>query len=80
MIQLTIYSRDGCHLCEDMLEHLEMLRQDHGFGIEIRDVDSNPDWLNAYSDLVPVLEYNGKQICHYFLDQASLLKVLEETG
>lgn len=75
--RFIVYSREGCHLCEDLVEHLEQLAREHHFDYEVRDVDGNPQWLAAYDTRVPLVEYRGDPVCEYFLDQAALLACLE---
>ena len=77
--QLVLYSRDGCHLCEDLLDDLNRLQQQHKFSFETRDVDENPNWYQSYNELVPILFYGEQEICRYFLDPASLLAVLDQS-
>ena len=72
-----IYSREGCHLCEDLIDHLEQLAVEHSFGYEVRDIDCNPQWREEYHTRVPVIEYQGQAICEYFLDQTALLACLD---
>lgn len=80
MMTVIVYSRYGCHLCEDLLEDLESLADEHGFGIEVRDVDSHCEWLQKYHTRVPVVEVDGEFVCEYFLDPATLLARLERGG
>ncbi|MFT5111478.1 MAG: hypothetical protein ACI8P9_000798 [Parasphingorhabdus sp.] len=76
MVQLTLYTRYGCHLCEDMIEHLQALQKEHAFELELRDVDGDAQWFQLYNELVPLLEYDGEELCRYFLDQQKLLTVI----
>lgn len=73
---LTLYWREYCHLCHDMLAQLLALREALGgeavFGVEIRDVDADPVLEARYDELVPVLtatDGNGveNELCHYHL-------------
>ena len=77
MIEFTVYSRYGCHLCEDLLMQLTQLQQVHDFGIIEVDIDSNPQLIEQYGSLVPVVTCGDEKICHYFLDQAAILQLLE---
>ena len=76
MIEFTVYSRVGCHLCEDLLQQLIQLQQAHNFKINEVDVDSSPQLIEQYGLQVPVVTCDDEQICHYFLDQAAILQVL----
>ena len=78
MIEFTVYSRHGCHLCEDLLQQLIQLQQVHGFKITDVDIDLNPQLIEQYGSLVPVVTCGDEQICHYFLDQAAILQLLKD--
>ena len=78
MIEFTVYSRVGCHLCEDLLQQLIQLQQAHNFKINEVDVDSSPQLIEQYGLQVPVVTCDDEQICHYFLDQAAILQVLSD--
>ncbi|NJL86759.1 MAG: glutaredoxin family protein [Leptolyngbyaceae cyanobacterium SM1_1_3] len=53
-MQLVLYSKPGCHLCEGLQEKLAQLLQP-AFELEIRDITSRPDWFQSYQYEVPVL-------------------------
>ena len=74
MIEFTVYSRLGCHLCEDLLQQLSLLAQEHDFKVIEVDVDSSPQLIDRYGTQVPVVLCGDEQICHYFLDQAAILQ------
>ncbi len=69
---LTVVTRHGCHLCEDMLAQLRQLQQEQGFELQLRDVDSEPALFQAYHDKVPVLLGEVGEICRYYLDPVAL--------
>lgn len=77
-ISLLLYSRTGCHLCEDMEEALHGLQGELGFRLERIDVDSDPGLIDAYGALVPVLKDGDIEICHYFLDLQALRDHLDK--
>jgi thioredoxin reductase (NADPH) len=78
--RLTLYSRDYCHLCHDMLAALEALRGEAGvphFDIAVVDVDADPVLEAKYNELVPVLvDGEGSELCHYFLDATKVREYL----
>ena len=69
---LTVYTREYCHLCRDMLVQLESLRETLGFKLQVLDVDANPVLEHRYGEWVPVLMGGDEEICHYFLDRTAL--------
>ncbi len=73
---LKLYGRTYCHLCDDMLAALEALRGEYSFEVEVFDVDADPALEAKYDELVPVLEAEGRELCHYFLDVAKVREYL----
>lgn len=53
-MQLILYSKPGCHLCEGLQEKLEQV-QSVPVDLEIRDITTRDDWFQAYQYEVPVL-------------------------
>ncbi|WP_424100402.1 glutaredoxin family protein [Moorena producens] len=56
-MELILYSKPGCHLCEGLLEKLEMI-EGLTFQLEVRDITSRDDWFQSYQYEVPVLCIN----------------------
>lgn len=75
---LTLYGRTYCHLCDDMLAALESQRDKHDFSVEVVDVDTRPELVERFNELVPVLMLDDKEICHYFLDVERLRIALNQ--
>ncbi len=71
-MNLTLYTRSYCHLCEDMHKALLPYQQRYGFELELIDVDSDARLERRFDELVPVLMAGEEEICHYFLDEAAL--------
>lgn len=73
---LVVYSRQGCHLCEVLVEQLLPLVRNRA-NVEVRDVDTRDDWRDRYGLRVPVLECDGQTICEFELDPAALNAALD---
>jgi len=69
---VTMYYRHGCHLCEDMLLHLHELQKTEQFEVETVDIDTNSNLQKRFGTLIPVLEGDGSELCHYYLDEVAL--------
>jgi GTP-binding protein LepA len=54
MAAIQVYSRQGCHLCEVLIEELLPLVNGK-LDLEIRDIDSNPEWHEKYFMDIPVV-------------------------
>lgn len=67
-----------------MLAALEALRGELDlpcFDIEVVDVDANPALEAKYNERVPVLvDGEGRELCHYFLDAAKVREYLGALG
>ena len=73
---LVVLSREGCHLCEQMLEELAQLERAGNIPpVTVLDVDSNAVWARQYGLKVPVLLLDGSVICHYTLNSQELLRL-----
>ncbi|KKJ00353.1 glutaredoxin family protein [Prochlorothrix hollandica] len=53
-MDLILYSKPGCHLCEGLEEKLRSLT-DPPLTLEVRDIRTNDAWLLAYELEIPVL-------------------------
>jgi len=60
-----------------MLEELLPLLRGVG-EVELRDVDSDPLWLQKYDIRVPVIEVDGQVISEYPLDREAIDRFLAE--
>ena len=78
--RLTLYSRIGCHLCEDMQSLLPSYLEKAGLSFDIIYIDGKPDLEKLYTERVPVLKAGKKEICHYFLDVKALQQYMSEVG
>lgn len=67
-IELTLLSRNYCHLCQDMEVALAPLAAEFAVVVTVLDVDANPALEAKYDELVPVLLHGETELCHYFLD------------
>ena len=76
---LTVYSRQGCHLCEQLIEELLPEIRDRA-RVEVLDVDTREDWLRRYGDRVPVVELEGRTICEFHLDRDALTAALRSAA
>ncbi|MEH2371138.1 glutaredoxin family protein [Nostoc sp.] len=59
-MQLILYSKPGCHLCEGLQEKLEQI-QNLSFELEVRDITTREDWFAAYEYEVPILYLSNRQ-------------------
>ena len=78
MTTVTIYSRQGCHLCDDAENVLESLREELNFEIEVINIDIDPELIQLYSDQVPVIHIDGIHHDFYKVDPLRFKSSLEK--
>jgi glutaredoxin len=59
MTLVTIYSRTGCHLCEDALKLLQSMQDELNFEIEVILIDGNEELEQLYGEKIPVTHIDG---------------------
>ena len=55
-MDVILYTREGCHLCDDALALLEW----HGLNPKLQDIDANESLREQFDVCVPVVEIDGK--------------------
>ena len=73
---ITLYTRAGCHLCEEAEQVLESARRRVGFALEVIDIDGDPALLARYNEEVPVIALDGRKIFKYRVSEDEFLKKL----
>ena len=77
MLKVVLYTRHGCHLCDDAL----VLLQKHGLQPQLVDIDGDPALRERYTECVPVVEINGKERFRGRINEVLLSRLLAvETG
>jgi glutaredoxin len=78
MTTITIYSRHGCHLCDDAQAVLESMREELNFDIEVINIDEDAELIKLYSDQVPVIHIDGIHHDFYKVDPVRFRSSLEK--
>jgi glutaredoxin len=75
---LTVYSKPGCHLCDEAVAVLTRLQAELGFELAELDISSDERLHRAYFDRIPVIRTDdGEELCEYFVDEALVRERLE---
>jgi glutaredoxin len=77
-------SRSGCHLCDEAEDALARViarfsaeYPSVGYQVERLDVDQDQELLAKYSDEVPVLLLNGRQLAFWRIDEERVFSAME---
>ncbi len=76
MKKVTLYTRAGCHLCEEAKRVLAEARGRAEFDYEEFDIDADAELRRLYNEEVPVIAIDGRKAFQYGVDMSELLKRL----
>lgn len=57
--EVVMYTRQGCHLCDDAWAALQAAARRHRLTLTAADVDADAELAAAYGDWVPVVSIDG---------------------
>jgi len=81
MATVVVYSRPGCHLCEEAIEQIVALHEEgYRFDLHEVDVESSELLLRRYLERIPVVEVDGVEVSELILDRAGLVVRLDTVG
>lgn len=76
MIELELYTRHGCHLCDEMKDAVEQAARGLDFRLRETDIDADDELTARYGDDIPVLFVNGSKAFKHRASVAELRKRL----
>ena len=82
MTRLTIYSRPGCHLCDEMKTVVSTVVKELPGGtitVEHIDIASDPTLERLYREEIPVLFVDGRKAAKYRITIEELKKRLDRS-
>jgi hypothetical protein len=70
---VVVFSRPGCHLCDEALAALVALRAE-GYRFELREVDIESEELlfKRLLERIPVVEIDGRLVSELVLDESAV--------
>jgi glutaredoxin len=74
---VTVYSRPGCHLCEEAMATLRAMQADVAFTLTEVDISSDAQLLRAYFERIPVVCVDGEELCDYYVVENAVRERLE---
>ena len=73
---LTLYTRPGCHLCEEAKEQMAPLLREFGARLREINIDADPVLRERYNHDVPVVFLGSRKVAKHRLDLAQLRRQL----
>jgi glutaredoxin len=74
--RITLYTRTGCHLCEEARMVIEQVCAELGEEYAEVDIDTDQDLVARFTDEVPVTFVDGRQHDFWRVDPARLRAAL----
>ena len=71
---VIVYSRPGCHLCDEAKAAIESAECGELFTLEIVSIEGNLELLAKYRDDIPVVTINGVEAFKHRVDQHQFKK------
>ena len=76
MIKVTIYTRPGCHLCEEAKAAMNLARAEREFTLEEVNIDLDPAAAELYRYDIPVIFINGVKAFKHRVSARDFLRKL----
>ena len=76
MIDVLIYSRPDCHLCDDMKAVVTRVSRTVALSLTIVDISTDAELEERYGLEIPVLVVNGMKAAKYRVTEPELRKIL----
>lgn len=77
MVNVTVYSKKDCHLCDIAKETLLKIQQKLPFSLNEIDIEKDKTAFEKYKYLIPVIEIDGEKAFNYKVDENELKKILK---
>jgi hypothetical protein len=77
VLRLVLYTRPGCHLCDEMKAEITRARLGSSCALDEVDVDSDPALAGRYGVSIPVLELEGRPLFKGRCTAEELLRKVE---
>jgi hypothetical protein len=80
--EVVVYTREGCHLCEEAIEKIVALHGEGGRRFTLREVDIESDegLFRRMLEKIPVVEVDGSVVSELDLDASVLRARLDTVG
>lgn len=80
MNRVTLYTKPGCHLCDDVRRVIVQVQKSRPFELESRNIEEDPGEFEKYKYDIPVVAVNGQEIARHRLSEVRLVWGLDTYG
>ncbi len=68
MKRITLYGRDGCHLCDDARAVLDRVGEPY----DVVDIEADDELFKRYLERIPVIAVDGEEAFDFFVAEEAL--------
>jgi len=68
-IDVEIYSRPGCHLCDEAKNVIERVRRRVAFNLRVVNIETDAGLEKEYGEQIPVVLINGNKAFKYHVNE-----------
>ncbi len=73
-IEVLVYTKNGCHLCDEVKAQLESLQQRYPFELREQNIVEDAEIYERFKDEIPVIFINGRKAFKYHLDEKAFVR------
>ena len=77
---VTLYTREGCHLCDEAKAAIQPVTERQGAELREIDIDDDAELRAMYNDSVPVIFVGADFFARYRVDAQKFERVLQAAG
>lgn len=78
MIEVVLYGREGCCLCDEARELLLRVAERHPFRLLERDIEADDALLRSYLERIPVVTIDRVEVFELSVDEDELVRRLNQ--
>lgn len=71
---VTLYSRPGCHLCDEAREALGRVRAQVPFTVDEINIETDDALHARYLERIPVVALDGEELFDFWVDETALVR------
>lgn len=60
MTKVVVYTKDGCHLCENVISVLQKMAAERPLDVSTQDITVDAQLFERYKNIIPVVEIDGE--------------------
>ncbi|MFQ5560106.1 MAG: glutaredoxin family protein [Nitrospinota bacterium] len=76
-MKIEMFSKAGCHLCEEAKAIVEKVQKKVPFNFVETDISLDPALEKKFGEQIPVIFIEGKKAFKFFVSEQDLLKKIE---